>query len=106
MFLQTEKQTVSCQAAKGRSCSRLESDSGGGSRRQGSNEDRWRPGQEASFGAPMFEPEVLYGIEESTCDIFGTFGAPRSRSAPKKRAPPHYNPVHHILQYVKAGRRQ
>ena len=48
----------------------------------------------SKFGASMFEPKVfrkqMYSIEESTCDIFGTFrcpsqssGAPRSDSVPE-----------------------
>jgi len=44
------------------------------------------PGARSKFGAPMFEPEVfrkqIYCIEESTCDIDGTFARPRSDSAP------------------------
>jgi len=40
---------------------------------QGRNDVRWRPGQESSLAAPMFEAEVfrkqMYYIEESTCDI-------------------------------------
>jgi len=41
----------------------------------------------------MFEREVfrkqMYSIEESTCDIGGRFGAPRSHSAPRSDlAPP------------------
>jgi len=44
------------------------------------------PGARRKFGVPMFEPEVflkqMYGIEENTCDIVGTFGAPRSESVP------------------------
>jgi len=40
----------------------------------------------SKFGVPMFEPEVLrkqmYCIEESTCDIIGTFQRPCSHSAP------------------------
>jgi len=65
------------------------------------------PGQEASLatGVPMFGPKVfrkqMYGIEESTCDIVGTFGAsrshwrPHSDSAPKElcpSCPPRYAP--------------
>ena len=37
-------------------------------------------GKKRKFGAPMFEPEVfrkyMYCIEESTCDIVGTFRRP------------------------------
>ena len=44
------------------------------------------PGARSNFGAPMFEPEVIrtqiYCIEESTCDIVGTFRRLRSHSAP------------------------
>ena len=51
------------------------------------------PGVRSKFGTPMFEFEVvrkqIYCVEESTCDIVGTFqdppqsfGAPRSDSAP------------------------
>jgi len=40
----------------------------------------------------MFEPEIfrnrMYCIEESTCDIVGTFRRPRSHSAPGKLCPP------------------
>jgi len=52
------------------------------------------PGTRSKFGAPIFEPEVfrkqMYCIEESTCDIAGTFprplqsfGALRSDPAPE-----------------------
>jgi len=38
------------------------------------------PGARSKFGASVFEPEVfrkqLYCIEESTCDIDGTFKRP------------------------------
>jgi len=38
------------------------------------------PGAKREFGAPMFEPEVfrkkMHCIEESTCDIVGTFRHP------------------------------
>jgi len=38
------------------------------------------PGARSKFGSPVFEPEVfrkqMYCIEESACDIVGTFGAP------------------------------
>ena len=38
------------------------------------------PGTRSKFGAPMFEPEVfrkqIYCIEESSCDIVGTFRRP------------------------------
>jgi len=44
------------------------------------------PEARRKFGAPMFKPEVLRKqmccIEESTCDIVGIFGAPRSDLAP------------------------
>jgi len=51
------------------------------------------PGKRSKFGAPMIESEVfrkqMYCIEESTCDIVGTFrrppqpfGAPRYDLAP------------------------
>ena len=61
--------------------------------RQGCNQVRWRPGQEASLppqcsNLRSFESECNVG-EESTCDIVGTFrrllqafGAPRNDSAP------------------------
>ena len=43
-------------------------------------------GARSKFGAPMFEPEFfrkqMYCIEESTCDIAGTFPRPRSDSVP------------------------
>jgi len=39
-------------------------------------------GARSKFGAPMLEPEVfrkqMHCIEESTCDIVGTFRRPRS----------------------------
>ena len=49
---------------------------------QGRNEVSWR-----KFGAPIFEPEVfrkqIHCIEESTCDIVGTFRrSPQSFGAP------------------------
>ena len=44
------------------------------------------PGTRSKFGAPMFGLEFfwkqIYCIEESTCDIVGTFRRPRSHSAP------------------------
>ena len=44
-------------------------------------------GVPSSDGAPLFEPKVfrkqMYGIEESTCDIVGTFRCPSSDSGPK-----------------------
>jgi len=44
------------------------------------------PVARSKFGALMFEPEVfrkqMYSIEESTCDIVGTFRLPLSDSAP------------------------
>jgi len=51
----------------------------------------------------MFEPEVfrkhMYGIEDSICDIVGTFrrppqlfGAPRSELAPDELCPPSLRP--------------
>jgi len=53
---------------------------------------RRRPGQEASLVPPMFEPDVfrkeIYSIEESTCDIVGSFRRPRSDSAPGESCPP------------------
>jgi len=43
-------------------------------------------GAKSKFGAPMFEFEVFrkekYCVEESTCDIVGTFRRPHSDSAP------------------------
>jgi len=46
----------------------------------------------------MFEPEFLrkqmYCIEESTCDIAGTFRRPHSDSAPEELCPPRYAPVY------------
>jgi len=49
---------------------------------QGYNEVRWRPGARSKFGASMLEPEVfprqICCIEESTCNIVGTFRRPRS----------------------------
>ena len=54
--------------------------------RQGRNEVRWRPGQEASL-APPYSNLRPFGSkwtvwEESTCDIVWTFRRPRSPSAP------------------------
>jgi len=57
------------------------------------------PGARSKFSAPTFENEVfrkqIYCIEESTCDIVGTFrrplqtfGAPHSDSAPGDLRPP------------------
>jgi len=44
------------------------------------NEVRWRPRQEVTLAPPMFEPGVfrkqMHCIEESTCDIVGTFRRP------------------------------
>ena len=44
------------------------------------------PGAWSKFGAPVLELELfrkqIYCIEESTCDIFGTFRRPRSDLAP------------------------
>jgi len=41
------------------------------------------PGARSKFGASMFETEVfrkqIYCVEESTCDIFGTFIRPPQR---------------------------
>jgi len=47
---------------------------------QGRNDVRWRPGQEANLAPPFsnlksFRKE-MYCIEESTCDIIGTFQRP------------------------------
>jgi len=64
------------------------------------------PGARSKFGASMFEPEVfrnqMYCIEESTCDIVGTFrrsqqsfGAPeviRRRGNCAPFASPRYDP--------------
>jgi len=56
---------------------------------------------------PMFEPEFfwkeMYCIEESTCDIIETFGAPRSNSVPNSDSatgelcPPRYAPGWKLL---------
>jgi len=44
------------------------------------------PGARNKFGTPMFEPEIfrkqMHCIEETTCDIVGTFWCPHSDSAP------------------------
>jgi len=49
------------------------------------------PGARCKSGAPIFEPEVfrkqMYCIEESTCDIVGTFRGPHSDSAPGELCP-------------------
>jgi len=49
------------------------------------------PGARSKFGAPMFEAQLfrkqIYCIEESTCDIFGTFQRPSSDSAPGELFP-------------------
>jgi len=57
------------------------------------------PGARSKSAAPMFGPELfrkqMYCIEESTCDILGTFWRPRSDSAPgncSTLAPPRYAP--------------
>jgi len=45
----------------------------------------------------MFETKVLrkqmYSIEDSTCDITGTFRRPHSDSAPGELLPPRYTPA-------------
>jgi len=60
------------------------------------------PRARSKFGAHMFEPEVfqkqMYCVEESTCDIVGTFRRPHSDSTPGKCVPslrpwPQYNPA-------------
>ena len=47
-------------------------------------------------GALMVEPELfrkqIYCIEESTCDIVGTFRCPRHDSARRKLGLPRYAP--------------
>jgi len=47
---------------------------------QGRNEVRWRPGQGSKFSASMFAPDIfrklMHCIEETTCDIVGTFRRP------------------------------
>jgi len=83
--------------------------------KQARNVIRWRPGQEASLAPPYPKPEVfrkqMYCIEESTCDIDGTFWrrpqsfvSSRSDSAPPcwfgarkifpPLPPPGYAPIH------------
>ena len=81
---------------------------------QGRNEVRWRPGQKTSL-APLFEPEVfwkqMYYIEESTCDIVGSFRRPaqsfgvsavirhpHSDLAPGESSPP--RPPRYAPEYV------
>jgi len=48
-------------------------------------------GARSKFGVPMFEPEVfrkqMYFIEESTCDIVGTFRSPEVIRGPRNCAP-------------------
>jgi len=43
------------------------------------------PGARSKFGAPILEPEVfrkeIYCIEQSTCEIFGTFRRPHNDPA-------------------------
>jgi len=81
---------------------------------QGRNEVRWRPGQEARSATPCSKLRSFRSkcIEESTCDIVGTFrrspqtfGAPaviwrpHSDSAPGELCspyPPRYAPVDNI----------
>jgi len=51
-------------------------------------------GARSKFGAPVFEPEIfrkhIYCIEESTCDIVGTFlHPPQSFGAPAVIRLPH-----------------
>jgi len=52
------------------------------------------PGARIKFCAPMFEPEVfrkqLYWIEESTCDIVGTFRCSLSRTPHSDSVPPQW----------------
>jgi len=49
------------------------------------------PGPRHKFGAPVFEPEVFreqtHCIEESACDIVGTFRRPHGDSPPGKLCP-------------------
>jgi len=46
----------------------------------GAQQGLMAPGARSKFGAPMFEPAEIFWkqmhIEESTCDIFGTFQRP------------------------------
>ena len=63
------------------------------------------PGARSKFGATMFEPEVfrkqVYCIEESTCDIVGTFQGPHSHQAPGELYPifpPRYAPASGRIQ--------
>ena len=68
---------------------------------QGRNKVRWRPGQKTNsappwskFTAPMVKSEFfrrqIYRIEESTCDIVGTFRRlPQSFGAPAVIQRPH-----------------
>jgi len=65
-------------------------------RGQGRNEVRWRLGQEAILAPPCSKQvfrKQMYCIEESTCDIVGTFWHPRSHSAPGELRSPCYAPA-------------
>jgi len=48
------------------------------------------PGARRKIGAPIFGSEalIMYWIEESSCDIVGTFCAPRCHSAPGELCSP------------------
>jgi len=50
----------------------------------------------SKFGTPMVQFGVfrkqMHCIQESTCDIVGTFGTTRSHSAPGELCPPRYAP--------------
>jgi len=58
----------------------------------GSYRGKMAPGARNKFGTPMFEPKVfrkqMYCIEESTCDIVGSFRCPRIESAPRALCSP------------------
>jgi len=57
------------------------------------------PGARSKFGASMFEPELfrkqMYCIDESTCDVLGTFRSPSRDGARVILAPPSLRPWDH-----------
>jgi len=52
----------------------------------------------------MLEPEVfqkqMICIEQSTCDIVGTFRGPHSNLAPGELCPPRYAPGRNVEEYL------
>jgi len=70
------------------------------------------PEARSKFGAPMFETEVvvkkMYCIEESTCDIFGLFGAPMVTRSQGNCDPlaPLVTPLHMAISHCCQARNQ